>query len=135
MGDLVRAAAETLIRAAADYDAAKAELRKLLLANGADPHPPRPTQAARPGAKTRPQKQHPSAAMAAKAEAEILELLKSSPMRTAELARMMRCGVTTAIGRLERLQARRLVQRAADTKAWRLAGGPHSGEARANPPS
>jgi MoxR-like ATPase len=125
MGDLVRAAAETLIGAAADYDAAKNELRKLLLANGADPDPARPTQAARPGAaKKRPQKQHPKAAVAAEAEATIVALLQSSPgLRTAAIARTTKSSVTTTANRLKRLEARRLIARETAGEGWRASAG------------
>jgi hypothetical protein len=127
--------AERFVRASAELDAIRNEMRKLLL-NGADPNPPRPTRAARPGAKTRPPRQHPKTAKAvaaAKAEAKIVELVRSTPgLSTAAIARATGCGTTTAAGRLKRLRARHLVERDAG-EGWRAsAGGSRLNEPKAN---
>ena len=126
--------AERFVRASAELDAIRNEMRKLLL-NGADPNPPRPTRAARPGAKTRPQ-QHPKTAKsveAAKAEAKIVELLKSTPgMRTAAIAKATKSGTTTAAGRLKRLRARSLVERDAGEGRRVSAGGSRPSGAKAS---
>jgi hypothetical protein len=128
--------AERFVRASAELDAIRNEMRKLLL-NGADPNPPRPTRAARPGAKTRPPRQHPKTAKAvaaAKAEAKIFELVRSTPgLGTAAIARATGCGTTTTAGRLKRLRARHLVERGSE--GWRssAAGGSRPSELRTNP--
>ena len=145
MSELVQLA-ERFVRVTAELDAIRASMKKLLL-NGADPA--HPTRAQRPGAQKRPQRQslspgakkrsspqpHWNAAGAAKAEAKIVELVRSSPgMRTSAIAKATSTGATTVAGRLKRLQARSLVERHGE--GWRVsAGGSRPNEARANPTS
>jgi hypothetical protein len=81
------------LRLAGELDATRDAMKKLLM-NGAEPPPVNPPSALRPGVK-RSQPNHPNAIMASEAEAKILELLKTRPMRMAEIAAEMEAKQTT----------------------------------------
>jgi Winged helix-turn-helix DNA-binding len=108
-----------LVTLAADFVRLSSEIedvrRRMLsaLSNGAGAEPPvRPTPAARSGVKKGPQPKHPKVAEAAKAEAEIISLLRSTPgLKSAEIAKQTKAKRNTTSQRLERMMARGQVQR------------------------
>jgi hypothetical protein len=82
-----------------------------ILANGADA-PVRPTIAQRSGGKKPPAGKHAEAlAQAARAEQEIVAILRSGPMRMAEVAAQMAAKQSTTSERFRRLEGRGLIQR------------------------
>lgn len=136
--------AERLIRAEAELDTVRAAMKRLLL-NGSAHEPIRPTRppgqvrGARPRTSKGSARRHPNATRAAKAveaakaEARIVELVKTTPgMGTAAIARATGAGTTTAAGRLKRLEARHLIERG--DEGWRAsAEGSRPNEARTSP--
>jgi hypothetical protein len=73
------------------------------------------------------------AVAAAKAEAKIVELVRSTPgMRTSAIARATASGLSSVAGRLKRLQSRGQVERDA-SEGWRAAEGLRPNEAKTNP--
>ena len=89
------------------------EVRRAMLAfltNGTDPNPTRP-------ARSSGGSQHPNAKAAKAAEERILELLKTRPMRMAEIAAEMQARPSTTSERLRRLRQRGLAG-PVDGGAW-----------------
>ena len=116
-GDLVELA-QRFVRLSGELDLTRDAMKRLLL-NGAGGPSENPTPARRPGAK-RPQSSHPKALRAAQVEKTILALLRSSPgFRTAAIANATAAQRSTTDERLNRLQAKGLVERDDAGVGWR----------------
>ena len=102
-----------LLALAAKYVALTEEIedvRRAMLAcltNGAGEHPARPTQPARSAGGSK----HPNAAKAEEIESQILEMLRTRPMRMAEIAAETGARQTTTAERLRRMRGKGLVER------------------------
>ena len=84
-------------------------IRKLLLNGGDGDASVRPTPArSKPGVKG-PRLKHPNAQLAAEAEQKIIDLLKTRPVRMAEIATEMGAKQTTTSERVRRLRERGLI--------------------------
>jgi DNA-binding NtrC family response regulator len=119
VGDL-RALAERYVTLTGEVE----DVRRAMLAcltNGAGESPVvRPTSArSKPGEKGSRSK-HPNAQLAAEAEGQILDLLKTRPMRMAEIASEMGAKQTTTTERLRRLRERGQIV-PADGGGWAVA--------------
>ena len=103
-GDLLALAAKYVALTEEIEDVRRAMLA--CLANGAGEQPAHPPQAGRPGG-TGSQPNHPNALKAQEAEAQIVELLRSTPgLGPSQIARETGSKVNTVSQRLARLQSK-----------------------------
>jgi hypothetical protein len=101
-----------LLALAAKYVALTGEIEEVrramlaCLANGAGEHPARPTQPARSSGGS-----HPNALKAQEVESQISEMVRTRPLRMAEIASVMGAKQSTTAERLRRMRERGLIER------------------------